>query len=574
MRYSLSRALALVFLLAAVPASAQVRIDQLGSAAAASGGDIIPDCQTCNSSTPAVGLTITQLTTYMNTNLSLNASIITAGTLPVARGGTGITSFGTGVATWLGTPSSANLLSALTTKTGTGNAVFSIAPTITGAPTFTGVPILSGLSAGTQVSCLGLDSGNGIVLNAAACGSGGGGSTLTANSTATSGYSAGTFLYSDGSVIQVGTFGTGLSLTGGTLNASGSSASGVGVAGGESVSTINNTSSTLAAGHYIVNTVTAQFSAARTTTLPTAAAFGAHIIHFYDNYISGTGCAINGANVWNIKPNGTDTINGVTGTGGQVVLNVPCSGLDLYSDGTSNWTPLGQFPAGTAGAVPYYSAAGQVAASSALASGALVIGGGASGPSTTTTGTGVVTALGVNVGSAGAFVAFNGALGTPSSGTLTSAIGLPISTGVSGLGTGIATALAINAGSAGAPLLNTVAREEAIGWPAAVNPNNNTIFIAKNASTITAIIGDVEVATGGTATVSLFKAPSGTACSGGTVLHSGSFNANGTAATNQTLTVTTSSLSAGDRVCLQTTGTTTWTGGTGVGGITVSITTP
>lgn len=56
-------------------------------------------------------------------------------------------------------------------------------------------------------------------------------------------------------------------------------------------------------------------------------------------------------------------------------------------------------------------------------------------------GTGVATALGVNVGSAGAFVAFNGALGTPSSATLTNATGLPISTGVSGLGTGVATFL-------------------------------------------------------------------------------------------------------------------------------------
>lgn len=57
-------------------------------------------------------------------------------------------------------------------------------------------------------------------------------------------------------------------------------------------------------------------------------------------------------------------------------------------------------------------------------------------------GTGVATALAVNVGSAGAFVAFNGALGTPSSGTLTNATGLPISTGISGLGTGVATFLA------------------------------------------------------------------------------------------------------------------------------------
>jgi len=57
-------------------------------------------------------------------------------------------------------------------------------------------------------------------------------------------------------------------------------------------------------------------------------------------------------------------------------------------------------------------------------------------------GTGVATALAINVGSAGAFITFNGALGTPSSGTLTSCTGLPISTGVSGLGTGVATFLA------------------------------------------------------------------------------------------------------------------------------------
>lgn len=70
-------------------------------------------------------------------------------------------------------------------------------------------------------------------------------------------------------------------------------------------------------------------------------------------------------------------------------------------------------------------------------------------------GTGVTTALGVNVGSAGAFVVNGGALGTPSSGTLTSATGLPISTGVSGLGTGVATALGNSTNSASGVVTQT-----------------------------------------------------------------------------------------------------------------------
>lgn len=54
------------------------------------------------------------------------------------------------------------------------------------------------------------------------------------------------------------------------------------------------------------------------------------------------------------------------------------------------------------------------------------------GTGITSFGTGVATALGINVGSAGAFVTFNGAGGTPSSLTLTNATGLPVAGGGTG----------------------------------------------------------------------------------------------------------------------------------------------
>jgi hypothetical protein len=63
------------------------------------------------------------------TNVSLTTGV--TGTLPVANGGTGITSLGTGIADFLGTPSSANLISAITDETGTGSLVFANSPTFT-----------------------------------------------------------------------------------------------------------------------------------------------------------------------------------------------------------------------------------------------------------------------------------------------------------------------------------------------------------------------------------------------------------------------------------------------------------
>lgn len=64
--------------------------------------------------------------------VNLASADAVTGTLAVTNGGTGITSFGAGVATWLGTPSSANLAAAVTDETGSGLLVFGTTPVITG----------------------------------------------------------------------------------------------------------------------------------------------------------------------------------------------------------------------------------------------------------------------------------------------------------------------------------------------------------------------------------------------------------------------------------------------------------
>lgn len=90
---------------------------------------------------------------------------------------------------------------------------------------------------------------------------------------------------------------------------------------------------------------------------------------------------------------------------------------------------------------------------------------------------------------------------------------------------------------------------------------------AGRALVLDSIIGRTFVAgTGGAATVALWKAPSGTAPTSGTQLHSGTFNMVGTIHTDQSLTLTTTTVAAGEAVWAVFTGTAT----SAIGAITVN----
>jgi hypothetical protein len=150
------------------------------------------------SSSVADGVTTIDFgSTGLTPNTATSGAVTVAGTLAVANGGTGITSLGAGIATFLGTPSSANLAAALTDETGSGSAVFATSPTlvtpILGTPTSgtltnaTGLPLTTGVTGilpvangGTATATPSLVQGTGVTITGtwpnqtiAATGSGG-----------------------------------------------------------------------------------------------------------------------------------------------------------------------------------------------------------------------------------------------------------------------------------------------------------------------------------------------------------------------------------------------------------------
>ena len=132
---------------------ATIAITSLPAATAAAVTDVLPIVQS--------GTTKQVTNALLFTNATLVAPALgtpASGTLTNCTGlpvATGVSGLGTSVATFLATPSSANLRTALTDETGTGSAVFATTPTLV-------TPILGTPTSGTLTSCTGLPLTTGV----------------------------------------------------------------------------------------------------------------------------------------------------------------------------------------------------------------------------------------------------------------------------------------------------------------------------------------------------------------------------------------------------------------------------
>ena len=156
------------------------------------------------------------------------------------------------------------------------------------------------------------------------------------------------------------------------------------------VPTTGLNSLTLGAAGVATGTLLIAGTTSGTVTITTAAAAGTWTLTLPTNDGSASQVlTTDGAGVTSWATNGAVSSVGLTATSG--LLSV--SGSPITTSGTMTITV-----AGTSGGIPYFSASNGWASSGVLAASSIVVGGGAAtAPSTITTGTGIVTALGITV---------------------------------------------------------------------------------------------------------------------------------------------------------------------------------